>query len=56
MLCYYDYDYGGGRNACIIENIESIHIHKRNKKVVTSCNTIHNPVTVYLVKDDTSYV
>ena len=57
MLCYYDYDYGGGRNACIIENIESIHIHKRNKKVITSCNTnIHNPVTVYLVKDDTSYV
>ena len=36
MLCYYDYDYGGGRNACIIENIESIHIHKRNEKVVIS--------------------
>ena len=35
-LCYYDYDYGGGRNACIIENIESIHIHKRNEKVVIS--------------------
>ena len=37
-----------------IENIESINIHKKLKKV--KCISTHNPVTVYFIQDDTAYV